>query len=144
MVVDNMAAQWTYSDLTDVDTVIERVIGLAPNTVNIPGIRKHDLAERLFLSQMAGGNRINGVIQGDKRCTPGGRTSNLGWVRVDKANGTVPINLRFTDTAKDARIGLALMYWTCRMTNLPSDCVRSAGNATAPTANADARVSGIS
>jgi hypothetical protein len=111
----------------DIVTALAEVgVTVAPQ--DVAAMHKGDLAERLFLSLEAAFGRPG---QGDLRCLynipevtspPTGplpwntRSSSTAYLRVDNADGTTAMNLRYRSiNNRDAVRSLAQMYYDCRM-----------------------------
>jgi hypothetical protein len=111
----------------DVIERLETLLGEPISNAEAKLIKRNDLGERLFMSLATAFGEPG---QGDWRCVygtparpaadtplpPGSRSAGQGWIRVDAANGTIPMNLRFrSSNNKDAVVELARMYKACRL-----------------------------
>jgi hypothetical protein len=111
----------------DVIERLETLLGEPISKAEEKLIRRDDLAERLFMSLAMSFGQPG---QGDRRCiynadippaagTPipaGARSSRQGWIRVDAADGSTPMDLRVDSLYnKDAVVELARLYKACRL-----------------------------
>lgn len=111
----------------DVIERLETLLGEEITKAEAKLIKRNDLAERLFMSLASSFGKPGA---GDWRCVydttalpaagtplpPGSRSAGQGWIRVDAADGSTPINLRYRSAHnKDAVVELARMFKACRL-----------------------------